>query len=761
LPAINGDALAADIGRCITAQGGNEPTDFASAYSLSNQQFALAQTLTEKTLKLKNEGKLIEARQQQEALKGIAAEGTRLMTMALQMAGPNEEKALVDRGEMMVAVGFHYQQKQLESAAMAEWFLRSHADEAPDNLRFAGTLALTALYTAYIEAPESDRDFERKQIIKLATNLAERWPGTELAVEATLSAGNMFLSSGEYVRAAELMLSVPESSEQFATAQLKAGTAYLSQYDEVARMELSQRPPTADVDKWKSEADRLLQRGVDELLKITPSDQPGSNDLILGKIALARVRNLDGLYKTKDGKTGAIELLTSDPQSPEKAVAVPEGEERPNDTSDIKHKQYAMEVYQLLLRSYIGAQNIEQAREAKTKLEALVDPEDAAALTGLYVGFGRQLEEELKQLAASGETERANEVKAGFKDFLIQLLSGDESAQDFNSLKWIGTTYSSLGEGSAENDPETTEYFAQAVKAYQKILNRAETNPSFVGNPTNIPAVQLRMIGALVKQQNYAEAEKILTRAMETPEVAGTPNIQLQAAELYTQWAESGEVDKFTLALQGNTKSGGKIWGWGDLSKRLRAQLENDNYRDLFHEATFNQAQSYYSWSSLTPEENEKKRRMSAAQQVLEGFARTVDPAKVPESEWTRFDGLYGQVLRSSGQTERTLRETADGGLGTNINNGSDNTNSGLTTGGPTGSGGNAEATPDAPSTSGNLLMVVVLLALCAGGVAAIFMLSTGQAKARRKKLLAEAAAASASRKPVKKRPPNRPAERG
>src|SRR5690606_26609358 len=137
-------------------------------------------------------------------------------------------------------------------------------------------------------------------------------------------------------------------------------------------------------------------------------------------------------------------LLTADPHSVLNAVAVGEGEQRPTTSGAVKSQAIASLAYQQLLRAHIGIRDLEAARQTREQLEAIARAgEEAGALTQVYVEFGRELQKELEQLAAAGDTSRLNEVRGAFEQFLGDLFNRQEG-QTFNSLLWIAETYTGL-----------------------------------------------------------------------------------------------------------------------------------------------------------------------------------------------------------------------------------------------------------------------------------------------------------------------------
>ncbi|MEZ6056283.1 MAG: hypothetical protein R3C01_06220 [Planctomycetaceae bacterium] len=754
---------AAMVARIEDKLGRNvgDPIDFNSAYSRADELFQQAQSFAIKVNELQAQGKQLESDQMKSAMKTTAADATRLMTIGLRLAKANENPPLVERAQMLVAVGYNYQEEYYRSAAMAEWFIRAHADDNPDKLKTMGSVALSSLYNAYLAADPENRQWELNQILTLAQSLTRQFPGTELAVDSSIAAGGMFIEAGDPLQAAKSFEEVPKSSSRYPEAQLKAGIAYLAHFDSMASLDDALRPESAKLEEWKSAASEHLQIGVDEESKRTPADASAPADLIRGRLALARVRNLEGIYKTTDGKVGAIELLTTEPHSPLKAVQIDPGSERPDDPASLQSKGYASETYQLLLRAYIGVNNLEAASDAKSRLEELVDASQAGELTQLYVGFGKQLEQELQQLRAAGDQQRLDQVQTAFEGFLQQMLNGASDGQTFGSLLWIATTFTSLGEGSEQGGAKAKGYYAQASTAYELILKKATADPAFAGAATNITAVQVRLVKTKVRQGDYEGADAALQRALADPKVASAPNIQFQACELYTAWGDEGDTEKYSLAIKGTPKGTvPALWGWVDLAKRTRGQRGNPEMLRIFLDSNYYYLHSLLQMGKRETDAKKRAETLESAKQNTETFARTT---KIPAEDVQRLDVLYAKILSEMGQPVVSIATFMSGNQeinasvdGTGNTTGTGTSTAGTSTGTPTAE--NPDETPPAegPSTTGNFLIMIVLLVLTVGAVWGIFMMATNQSKKRRAQRLAEIASA-----PKKTKRPTKPTPSG
>lgn len=726
-------SMTARLSRLL-GRDGDDPRDFSTAYGLADELFQQAQQLSSKIDAAQKAGKMQEALQQAEALKGAASEMTRLLGLGLRFSDASTDESLKQRAELMLAVGYVYQQKPYDAAAAAQFFLRQHAAGQPEMVRLAGEIALSSLNDAYQQSEPDAREFEKRHILKLAEFLSSRWPGTQIAVGAHFSAARLFWDDKDYQQAAETWEKVPAGSDSYGAAQLKAGAAYLELWTNKSELPELERPSAEELAKLRSKAEEYLQRGVDVETKRTPANAT-NDDLIRGKLALAQVRNFNGVYNKQGDKLGSIDLLLADPHPIIKATEVAGGKPRPTDPGSIQSAGFASLAYQQLLRAYIGAKNIDAARDARQKLEEIGAGGDAAALTQIFVAFGRQLEEELEQLKAAGDTQRLTDVRSGFEAFLGDLYNREDSQQTFNSLLWIAETYASLGDSAEDDQAKSSEYFDRAAGSYQRILDRADSDPAFVGAEQNKLAVRLRLITGRMRQKNFEMGEEILKAVLK--DVPNAPNVQELAAQLYQKWGDNGQTEKYTIALNG-LKQAPPIWGWGELRSRMRNQTGRPELRQMYIDATREQVRTYLSFANAK-NGDERKQLLDGARSVLTTFARTT--RNVPEETWTELDELYNEVLLALGEPQEKLTRGGSNLPPQTPDPAATPTASSAATTPVAAAGAAAAPAKDAAhaekSGSGDTILMVALVLVTIGVLGGIFFWNNVQAKKKKKARLA------------------------
>lgn len=705
-----------------------DPKDFETANGNADVLFKEVNAINTDINKLLQAGKKKEAKAKQDTLIATAAEMARLYDIALKMVAPDTNPILVNIARLRLAYGLFLQQKYFDAAVVAEHQMTKYGEKFPEVGLEAGFIAMTAFDHAYTNADKNDRKFEGEMVASIAEKIAERWPESDRANDARNAVARIYFNADDLLTAAEWYKKIPPGTSNYAQAQVSAGKAYWRQYVIATGKPEEERPAAEELNQWKNAAVKHLETGLAEAEKEIPKDKPLPDDLVGAKLTLVNIRNLDGVYtQQKDGPPGALQLLTAEPHPILKAVEVPKGQARPTNPGAAQSREIASFAYQQLLRAHIGLKNLEEARKARQSLEDVAGEEDAAALTQVYIEFGRELEQELDRLRAANETERLAQVRAGFEAFLNDLYNR-EDGQSFYSLLWIAETFTSLADGSRDNPAKSEEYFGKASDAYRKILTNAASDSTFVEGEGQIVGTKLRLASSLRKKPDYAAAEEVILDILKTNPMA--LDAQFEVASLYQEWASSGELgaeDKFFVAVVGSPEDAPiTIWGWAKMAQFLQRELftkrDDERLQNLHYDARYRLAETQLQWGKSLSDEKNATEKFRRAQAAVSGFQR-ISP-RWPDNVYSRFNGLYRDILAAMGSPQVDLPRDLDGGGGT------------MTPPEPVGGGGGADVAgtgqtvvdrPEEDESGGaNVLLMIVMLVFGGGAVAGLYFMAVG-----------------------------------
>lgn len=630
-----------------------DPRNFNDAFGAGSRFADEAGTQVREYERLLAAGDTQGAQALQPALAASAAEMTRLFELALKLVESDTDPQNVAVARLQLANGYFMQRKFYEAAAAAEYTAGHLPAEFAEIARLAAYTRMTAYQNAYIDLAGEDREFERQQLVASAEDIIARWPDSSEATDARDAIAKMFVNEGDKAQAAEWWAKVPPTADEYPESQIKAGQAWWSAYGEEVSKPEGDRKPADTLQQWRAAAEQHLVTGINARQQSLPADAATPDELALGKLSLAQIRNLNGIYKTTGDVPGALEILSQPPHAVLSAVAVPAGETRPSDPNNVRSARIASIAYQQLLRTQIGLRDLEAAAEARAQLEEAAAGDDSASLTQVYVAFGQELQKELQQLHAAGQTARLNEVRAGFQQFLDSI-SQREQGQTFGSLLWIAETYASLAEGSEDSATDKAEFFRKASDTYDRMARKASSDAAFLSKPEQKTVIWLRLADCRKRQGDYKLAEEAMLDAVrESPQA---PNVQFDAALLYRDWGESDPSARDKLLTSINGRSDPAVWGWNQLARRLQQALlvgQRDERVEQMHiDTRYYQAECTRLYAQQLPED-EQVRQLNLAKHAIEAFARVA--GSLPPDDFARFDALYRQIREDLGEPETSL----------------------------------------------------------------------------------------------------------
>ncbi len=585
-------------------------------------------------------------------------EAAKLFRAALAFRTPRTEPEKAATARLQLAYAYFLQGRYLDCATIAEHQMRTFVAESPDVAREAGFLAMSALDAA-MASGTAGMAFENEWMASIGQHMVKAWPESDRSQEARMLLGRTAWSQQNYVDAAKWWTSVPATSPQFATAQISAGQAYWKRYVELSQASESARPSADELSRLKQQAIDALGRGIGQRQSAISATANTPDDLVLGKLVLAQIRNLDGQFKGVPGRAGAIELLTKGPHAVVDAVDVADGEERPTDGMKAKSAKVASFAYQQLLRSYVGVRDLDAARGTMRKLEKVAGSENPQALTAIYVEFGRELQRELHQLRAIGESDRATKTRRAFEEFLNDLAARSDG-QSLSSLLWIAETYAGLADDAKNSTDGARPYVEKSAAIYQRILSRAD-EPGFLPSPQYKLAIRLNLAVNQRRQQDFSGAEQTLSGLL--TENSSAPDVQAEAAMLYEEWgiADVAQGQQRLLTAIAGRRSAPEIWGWSKLIQRVQREpvkKRTEALNQLLLDARAHLASAEIAMAKAVTAPDARTQHLDKARHAVFSFIRSTPTFS--DSEYDRFNRLYATILKDLGQPVTPLPRDAN-----------------------------------------------------------------------------------------------------
>lgn len=734
-----------------------DPKDFETAFGVGRD---MVQQITKRTAAIDGIKNPNEKNKQIADLQLQLKEASRILNLALTLAGPKDAVKEINTARYMLSYVYYLMKKSYESAILGEFIAtRYHATE-PDQALDAAFLSMAAYMQAYNALPDGQRDLEIQRMIDTCNFITQHWPKSDKAHEARMYLGSIYSQIKQPAEAAKWFLQVPESATQYLDAQLKAGQAYWQAYVESTVLPEEQRPPKEQLEEWLKQAQKILRDGITKREANLAEGAPPVDNITAAKYSLVQILNGSGAYKD------ALVLLTEGGRSLASAVAVADKEQRPP-TGAVKSVAFASAVYRELLRAYVGIQDLDKARASMKELEKIAGAGGGGAgITPILLQLGKELEKEVKRLQSANDS-RLSDVLKSFETFLDDMFKRQDG-QDYNTLSWIGETYYALGEGMEQGDKAKSEaYFAKAGAAFQAIVEKASKDEKFAPEG-NVTAVKLRLVNCKRRQNAFDDAHKLIVEILKVRN--NTLDGQREAALVYQDWGARGgpeHWEKWNLAITGDKKT---IWGWQDFAERLGRNLmqggETSEYEPQYLDARYNLAFSRFRYAMAQTNSQKKGPLLEAAMRDVTVTASLSEDLGGGES-WDKFNQLYRSIqqkMLDEGHAAMKGKQVADLEKRIKVDPAdlvaaaAEKKKAEATTVATSKKTKAAKAAPAKPASSGGSGMIIGLLVIvvAGGGAAAYYFTSIkGKKKKPRKQLqLAEATPVAAPpAAPVKKKP--------
>ncbi len=561
----------------------SDPKSFDEAFGLAKVRLKKVGEFEDDILQAKAK-KLpaAEIRQREDLLEAHLTETGGLLELGLKLADSTVDPTQINEARYLLAYVYLNLDRALEAGVMTEFIANRFAKKDAELARKSAQVAMAAYVKAYNEVAaqpkdedgnEPDMSFELDQLLRVCQMIIDRFPVSGLADVSRMTAGRIYMGRSMPAEAAKWFGAVPDTSTtHYATAQISAGDAYWNAYLAALRKPAEERPDEKTLEDWQTKAQGYLETGIKKVEEATPADAPPEKigDLIAAKVTRGQIFINQQLFKE------AIDIVNNDPHAPAKAIQI--AGDKPRPAKGVQSKKFASITYQLLLRAYVGTQQIDEAQATMKKLEAVVGEGGGSEVTQIYVQLGRQIQEELTRTKETGTQDEFTQILTSFSQFLDALYQKrNDAGTSYGALQWIAETYLALGE-TAEG-AKATEYFKRSAETYQMILDKAAKDSK---PPQGMTGIKLRL-GQVYQaagefDKGYAKIKEIIK------EYPKNLDVQVAAAELLQAWGSSSRPDTLQYlkkAIGGDKEA--NVWGWQGISQQTVGQLNNlkNTKRDL------------------------------------------------------------------------------------------------------------------------------------------------------------------------------------
>ncbi len=669
------DASTAMIQKLMVAlnREPGDPKDFATAFG---QAQSMVNDVQKKVTQVRETKGSEQARLAGE-LQPLLKETARILSLGLALAGPKDDLKDVNRARYFLAYLYLYMRdesgtgpsnRSYDAAVVADFVARKSLVSQPEMALDAAYLAQAAYIRAYYGESEQNRAAEIKRIIEVCNFITTNWPASDKANDARMDLAQVYIETQQPAEAAKWLLQVPESAPQFLAAQLKAGNAYWYAYVyELIRPEddASPKKSSTGCSSNRRKSCSAIAKFEEQLPgEIAQVDESKLGSLTEAKLNYANILNGSGDYK------GALGMLTEGRLPVVAAVAAPGGDEknRPN-KGGFKSRQFAGYVYQVVLRTYVGLQDLEKARATMRELEKIVGAGGGgASVTKIYLELGKELEKEVQRLQSARDP-RLAEVLKSFETFLEDMFNRKEG-HDFSTLIWVAETYRSLGDGLEKGDSTKAEnYFGKGAAALQLLLDMEAVKPGTIPEGA-VLVVQLKLVTCKRRQKSFAEAHQMIVGILKKKSRRSTfrkkpPGCSRTGPHVVTISINGKSRSKGQPPKKGKTADDKKVWGWVGLAEKIRGAMESNptpEYEKQYLDASYNAADCWYKYAIAQSTDARRKKLLASAYKSIRGTAAMMPQLGGGET-WARFNSLYRNIeqdMLELGMPEMKGKEVVD-----------------------------------------------------------------------------------------------------
>ncbi|MDR2757360.1 MAG: AsmA family protein [Planctomycetaceae bacterium] len=561
--------------------------------------------------------------------------------------------------------------KTLEAAVLAD-YLTQHYSGAPDADKTA-MMAVRLYRQVFVEDKLAGHDPSAvaERLDKLCAFIMLRWEGQEVTGEVQLLRIETAIDNGNIEEAKKLLAETVEGTPQRVSAELKIGQSLWNRYATLSKLpeDSEEKPQKNDLDALFADSRKQLELGLNGKVKLIQEDKIKiDNASVQSALALAQI------YLNTNESEKTIYWLTNPQVGPLALVA------KPPATVDVTLlKNLQLSATMLLLRAYVGSEQLDKAEETMKQLETTIKEQAAETGTGteeqkltqIYISLGRQLETRLKELNESGETGQADKVAQGFEMFLKRIKDRGET-NTFQSLYWVADTFYRLGSGMSTDktvSDKAAGYYKSAGSTYVDILKRLADEPDWAPERAE-DTIKVRLAESLrcvaPNEKDKERREKIFNSAMKyvadlLEESENRIDIQIEAAKTLEAWGKN-DASKLVRAVAGRFPSA-NVWGWNGIIKRTSVNV--DRFAEFYYEAYWSKFRCVIDIAKNEKETSKKEKLLVDAERDFVALVQ-LRPQLGGQEWFARFDQVYKSLERANGKSKpagikelfKTLGET-------------------------------------------------------------------------------------------------------
>ncbi len=552
----------------------------------------------------------------------LYGQSSELLRTALRMFPPGGEAAQLAEVRYRLAYAELQKSNAWDAVAIGEFLASTNAGNET-GLQCA-KIALAGYGKLITEADPALQKTLTEPMQPFAEFMVRTWPDATESQAAASALTQLSMNAGDFESAKKYLDKLPTGGGRAARLRRDVGLVIADQYFQEKAKLADGATPSAELISKRDTAIAQLTSSVDGIKKDEVDSRfiQAINSLVRLNLASGKV---DEAVKWINNKTlSPVELIRENPDLVEDKI--------------VKLDTYRSALQATVSQLQTGSGNSDALKQVsklidELKVAAGTDKEGKEMLTSIFVKVARDLQD----LVEGADSPAKKQKLAEGMVLVCQQIA--DSSDDFSTKMWAAQTLTNVGNALDKSAKETRESIqGQSVKIMEGILAKEASSPGFIksagGNGELF--VRVTMAKSLKQAGKHQEAIDQITKALS--QNAAMLDLQIEAAEIYQAWGESGDASKFDLAIVGGPQGANPrvIWGWGKLSSALSGKK---NLKDQYFHCRYHLIQCFFEAGKA---ENDPKKKT----QLFERAVREIGSTKLlnpdlggPESQ-AKFEQL-------------------------------------------------------------------------------------------------------------------------
>lgn len=563
-----------------------------------------------------------------ERLRDQAAE---LLRTALRMFPPGGELSELTDTRYRLAFVELQRGNPWEAIAIGEFL--AHTNAGSETGLQCATVALAGYGKLITEADPALQKTLTDQLQPFAEFMVQTWPNSTEAQAAASTLVQLAMSAGDFAKAQSYLSKLPSGTGKADQLRRDIGLVLAGQYFQEKSDLPDGTPVPAELKAKRDSAIEQLTAAVKDLKKgeLDARYIEAINSLVRLQLAAGKVDD-------------AAKWMNNPDLSPVKAIRA-----KPDLVTErlIKLDTYRTALQATVSRLSSGG----SGEEALKEIEQLIgDLKDAAGndaegqklLTSIFVKVARDLQD----LVEGADSPAAKQKLSDGMVLLAKQIAA--SSDEFATKFWAGQTLSKVASALDDSAKQTKKSLQrESTQILQEILNKEAQSPGWIKTEGGDLLVRITLARSLRDAGEYQKAIDQLAKVLATN--PATLDLQMESAEIYQAWGDSGSPDKYDLAIGGavpDSKGVKLVWGWAKLSQALAGKSQ---LAQPFFQSRYQLAVCLYRSAMAQKDPKQKATELGKAERVINGTA-LLYPELGGDASFERFNVLIKNIQKELGK---------------------------------------------------------------------------------------------------------------